>query len=69
MNASRAKRRWIRWCRYVAATQTRTSSRSFAGTHNGQAKAYADVMYARRYAPIGIRVPWYPRWGSADRHG
>lgn len=66
MNASKAKRRWVRWCRYVAKTGTEASlARSWgSGTHAGQAKAYEGVMFARRYAPIGARVVWYPKWGS-----
>ena len=64
MNANKARRRWIRWCRYVAKTQSGTAHRSYAGTHHGQAKAYQDAMYAGRYAPIGVRAVWYPRWGS-----
>jgi hypothetical protein len=67
MNASKARRRWMRWCRYVAATQSVTTNKNYAGTHAGQVKAYSDVMYARRYAPIGVRAPWYPRWGSVRR--
>jgi hypothetical protein len=66
VRVAKAKRRWIRWCRYVAATGTQANPhRSYGSmTHEGQAKAYEDVMYARRYAPIGVRVVWYPKWGS-----
>lgn len=64
MRVSRAKRRWLRWGRYVAATQTRANRGRRWGTdiHVGQTKAHYDVMHARRYAPIGLRVVWYPRW-------
>ena len=76
MNASKAKRRWIKWCRYVDKTQSQTAARSHAGTHYGQAKAYGthygqakayrDAMCAGRWAPNGVRVVWYPRWGSVQ---
>lgn len=66
MNASKAKRRWIAWCRYVAATGTKANRSRGWGTdaHNGQAKAYHDHMFAGRSYPRGVRVPYYPRWGS-----
>lgn len=66
MNASRARRRWLKWCRYIDKTQSETPHRSYAGTHTGQAKAYTDVMFAHRCTPRGARVPWYPKWGSVD---
>lgn len=64
MRVSRAKRRWLAWCRYVDATQTRANPRRHWGTdvHTGQARAYQDVLYARRAAPHGVRTPLYPRW-------
>lgn len=67
MNASKAKRRWIRWCRYVDKTQTRANAHRTWGTetHEGQAIAYYDTMFARRYPPVGARVVWYPKWGTA----
>lgn len=65
MNASKAKRRWIRWCRYVAKTQTQAKrSHLLPGTHAGQVKAYSDLTYAGRFYPRGVRYVWYPRWGS-----
>lgn len=66
MRASRAKRRWLAWCRYVAATQTQASPGRHWGTgiHTGQARAYQGVMYARRAAPRGVRTPFYPRWAT-----
>lgn len=65
MKAARAKRRWVKWCRYVAKTGTSANFRSCwkSGFHSGQAKAFTDVMYAKRYAPIGVREVWYPKWG------
>jgi len=60
MNAAKAKRRWLRWCRYVAATGTKAGP--YGGYHSGHAKAYDNHMFAGRYAPIGARVPYYPRW-------
>lgn len=62
MRASRARRRWLKWCRYVDKTQTR---RARSGVHYGQASAYVDVMYARRWSPKGVREPWHPKWGMA----
>lgn len=64
MNASRAKRRWITWCRYIDKTQTATDSKWYAGMHRGHTKAYDDLMYARRAFPRGVRLPYYPRWGT-----
>lgn len=66
MNASRARRRWLRWCRYVNATQTQAiSSGRRWGTdiHTGQVKAYHDYTFARRAFPRGARVIYYPKWG------
>lgn len=67
MRVGRAKRRWLKWCRYVQKTQTRASKQRSWGTeaHTGQAYAYYGVMYARRWAPNGLRVVWYPKWGNA----
>ncbi len=64
MRVGKAKRRWMRWARYVAATGSEASGRRAWGgeSHDGQAKAYQDVMYARRAAPRGVRVAWYPQW-------
>lgn len=63
MNASRARRRWLTWCRYVGKTQS-VSRAVGAGVHAGQAKAYRDAMYARRYFLKGARPPFRPTWGS-----
>lgn len=67
MRVSRAKRRWLRWCRYIQRTQSQANAHSKWGTyaHDGQARAYSDAMYAKRYYPKGVREPWYPRWGRA----
>lgn len=67
MNASKARRRWLTWCRYIDKTQSMTSNRRFAGIHAGQAKAYECVMFARRSFPRGVLVPYYPRWGTVKR--
>lgn len=65
MRVSRAKRRWIKWCRYVDKTQSRTSLAALrSGAHLGQVDAYADYMFAHRYVPRGARYVWYPKWGS-----
>lgn len=62
MNAAKAKRRWIAWCRYVEKTDTRTKP-SFAGLHQGHTKAYQDLMFAGRAYPQGARWVYYPKWG------
>jgi hypothetical protein len=68
VRVSRAKRRWLRWCRYVATTQTRANPTRHRATdaHNGQVNAYADYMYAHRWVPRGVRYVWYPKWGSVQ---
>ena len=58
MNASQAKRRLIRWMRYLDHTQSVPTRRSHAGYHNGHIKAYTNYMNAGRYSPNGIRTPW-----------
>lgn len=62
MRTGKAKRRWVRWCRYVAKTQSVANRSRLWGTdaHNGQAKAYADLSIA---GIPGMRPVWYPRWG------
>ncbi len=69
MRVGRAKRRWLQWGRYAAATQTLANrSRGWgADIHSGQAKAYESVMHARRWVPRGVRAPWYPRWMTGER--
>jgi len=57
MNASKAKRRWIAWSRYVQKTGSRI-------TYPGHAKAHQDVMFASRAYPRGVRVPFYPKWSN-----
>ena len=67
MRANKAKRRWIKWCRYVDKTQTRSAKSGYGGSHVGHSKAYADAMYAHRWAPNGIRSVWFPRWATSRR--
>lgn len=70
MNANKAKRRWLRWCRYVAATQSESGLHGkwkTGGIHAGQAKAYQDYAFAQRAYPRGARLVWYPAWGSVRR--
>ena len=67
MNASRARRRWLRWCRYVDKTQSLPSNPHIGNVHDGQALAYEDLMYARRAFPRGVRIPYYPRWATVKR--
>lgn len=68
MNASKAKRRWLKWCRYVAGTGTvaRGSSLWITEVHRGHAKAYEAVMFAGRSYPRGARAVWYPRWAHGS---
>ncbi|HET6262460.1 MAG TPA: hypothetical protein VFG99_09515 [Chloroflexia bacterium] len=62
MRVNKAKRRWIRWCRYVDATGSQAAQRG--GIHRGQAKAFKDAMYAHRWAPKGVRLVPVPKRGS-----
>lgn len=68
MRVARAQRRWVRWCRYIQKTQSRANIKNKWGCeiHKGQAKAHVDVMVAHRWAPNGLRAPWYPDWGNAE---
>lgn len=61
MNAARAKRRWLAWCRYTARTH---STRTNGNAHYGAAKAFANHTYAGRAYPRGIRSPFFPKWAS-----
>ena len=64
MRVGKAKRRWLRWCRYIQKTQSESGGRWSTGVHAGQALAYEKVMNAHRWAPHGLRAPWYPRWAD-----
>lgn len=64
MRAAAAKRRWLAWCRYVEKTGSVSQSSWHNGPHQGEIKALSDHMRAKRYAPIGLRVPYYPRWAT-----
>ena len=68
MNAAKAKRRWLKWCRYIASTDTaaRGSSLWIAEVHRGHVKAYEHAMFAGRAYPHGARVVWYPRWAHGS---
>lgn len=63
MNASKARRRWLRWCRYVQKTGSVSGNKLHAGIHAGQGNAYNDAVFARRAFPKGARYVYYPRWG------
>lgn len=58
MRVNRTKRRLIKWYRYIEHTHSVSSNKNHRPYHAGHVKAYSDVMYAQRYAPIGIREPW-----------
>ena len=62
MRASRARRRWLRWERYVAKTGSKPSNKNLGGYHRGHSWAYSDAWAAGRYAPNGLRTPWYSPW-------
>lgn len=66
MNASKAKRRLLQWHRYLAATRSMPNHKSSAGCHYGHSKAYSDYMFARRWAPKGLRAPWGPLANRGD---
>lgn len=55
MTAARARRRWLRWQRYVRATRT-TGPRKFYDYHRGYIKARSAVMLAP--PPTLVRRPW-----------
>lgn len=58
MNVSRAKRRLLRWMRYTTSTGSVCINRRFKPYHQGHVKAFADVTFAKRWVPKGIRSPW-----------
>lgn len=58
VRVNKAKRRLIKWYRYLDHTHSRTNNKRLGVYHRGHVNAYSDVMYARRYVPIGIREPW-----------
>ncbi len=62
MNANKAKRRWLKWCRYQQKTGSTCNHRYLAGVHRGQVAAFHDHMHAKRYYPKGLRTPHSPRW-------
>jgi hypothetical protein len=64
MNASKARRRWLRWCRYVDKTGS-VSAKWGIGIHSGHAKAWEAAMIAKRYPPKGVRYVRIPPWGVA----
>lgn len=58
MRVNRAKRRLLRWMRYVEKTDSRTSNRRWRPYHQGHVKAFSDVTFAHTWPPKGIRSPW-----------
>jgi hypothetical protein len=58
MRVNRAKRRLLKWYRYVDHTKSASSNRRLGRFHQGHAKAYHDVMNAHTWAPNGVREPW-----------
>ncbi len=62
MNASKAKRRWMKWSRYVVNTGTRTTAKNSAGNHRGHARAYEAAMFAGRSYPRGARQLYFAKW-------
>lgn len=66
MNATKARRRWIAWCRYVQKTGTQANLSRGWGTdaHDGQARAFDDATFAGRTCPRGARLLYFPSWGN-----
>lgn len=60
MRAARAKRRALRWARYVGRMPTRAGAAKRGGIYLGHARSYSGYMYAGRSYPTGVRVPWPP---------
>lgn len=60
MNVSLAKRRLLRWHRYIRATNSVGTNRLSGGYHRGHAKANWGYMTAGRATPNGLRVPLTP---------
>jgi hypothetical protein len=59
VNASRARRRWLRWQRYAQATGTTPSRPCLGGHHHGMSRAFSDTLGAARRGYIGVRSPWF----------
>lgn len=62
MRVSKAKRRWMKWQRYVNRTKTKSTHKYLAGNHRGMVWAYDDAMFANRYVPKGARDVWLIRF-------
>ena len=66
VNASRARRRWLRWCRYQSKTKSVCNRKSSGYSHVGLVMAYSDATMAGRRAgrayPRGARAVYYPDW-------
>lgn len=60
MNASKARRRFMRWQRYVKKYNGNTGCSRWV-YHGGYVRAHWGAMTAQRAAPTGIRVPWILR--------
>lgn len=60
MTAARAKRRAIRWARYVGRLPHRAGAARRGGIYLGHARAHSRYMYAGRTYPTGVRIPWQP---------
>ena len=69
MRVGKAKRRLLRWQRYVSKTGSRPANPRLGGTHAGMVLAYSDTMYAHTWVPKGVREPWLPLWGSGWSSG
>lgn len=67
MRVGKAKRRYLKWLRYIQKTQSETGHRYSAGYHRGMVIAHDDAMKAHRWAPIGFRVVVMPMWGFKRR--
>lgn len=67
MKVAKAKRRLLKWKRYVERTGSSSANRNLAGYHNGHTKAYMNYQNANYAPPLGIRVVWYG-YSKRGRH-
>jgi hypothetical protein len=67
MRVGKAKRRHMRWLRYIQKTQSESGHVNAAGYHTGMVIAHDNAMKAHRWAPIGFREVPIPMWGFKRR--
>jgi hypothetical protein len=57
MKVARAKRRLLKWRRYLDKTGSVSNHKYNANYHRGHTIAYWNYMFAHRYPPVGPRIP------------